>query len=80
MLFRILFFWLISWEGQTGVELPGSGSEFISCGRCWFRAARLAYGALYRRKGLSEAVVAHGVTNLCICVQVLAFDQWSLWS
>ncbi|MFN8610552.1 MAG: exosortase E/protease, VPEID-CTERM system [Vulcanimicrobiota bacterium] len=42
--------------------------------------AGLAYGALYRQGGLSECVLAHGLTNLCICIQVLAFNQWSLWS
>lgn len=41
--------------------------------------AGLAYGALYRRGGLSECILAHGVTNLCICVQVLTLNQWSLW-
>ena len=42
--------------------------------------AGLAYAQLVRRGGsLGEAVLAHGITNFCICVQVLALGHWSLW-
>jgi exosortase E/protease (VPEID-CTERM system) len=41
--------------------------------------AGLAYGLLYRKGGLSEATIAHGVTNFLISVQVLALGHWSLW-
>lgn len=41
--------------------------------------AGLAYGLLYRKGGLSECVIAHGVTNFAISVQVLALGHWSLW-
>jgi exosortase E/protease (VPEID-CTERM system) len=43
--------------------------------------AGLAYAWVTSRRGhLSDAVIAHGITNLCIVIQVLALDQWSLWS
>jgi exosortase E/protease (VPEID-CTERM system) len=35
--------------------------------------------ALYRRKELADAVVAHAVTNALIAVHVLATGAWSLW-
>ena len=41
--------------------------------------AGLAYGHLYRKGGLSECTIAHGVTNFLISVQVLALGHWSLW-
>jgi len=36
--------------------------------------------ALYRRKELSDAVVAHATTNALIAAHVLATGTWSLWS
>ncbi|MBT9586333.1 CAAX prenyl protease-related protein [bacterium] len=42
--------------------------------------AGLVYGQLVRKGGsLGEAVLAHGLTNLLICVQVLWLGHWSLW-
>lgn len=41
--------------------------------------AGLAYGHLYRKGGLSECTIAHGVTNFLISVQVLTLGHWSLW-
>ncbi|MBT9582602.1 exosortase E/protease, VPEID-CTERM system [bacterium] len=42
--------------------------------------AGLIYGQLVRKGGsLGEAVLAHGLTNLLICVQVLWLGHWSLW-
>ncbi len=42
--------------------------------------AGLAYGLATRsRAGLTDAVVAHGVTNLCLAVQVLVQGDWWLW-
>lgn len=37
-----------------------------------------AYAGSFRNK-LSDAVVAHAVTNLCIAVHVVAFQRWDLW-
>jgi exosortase E/protease (VPEID-CTERM system) len=43
--------------------------------------AGLAYALVTRHRGrLGDAVAAHGVTNLCLSIQVLALHQWSLWS
>ena len=41
--------------------------------------AGVAYALLYRKGGLSECTIAHGTTNFCISVQVLALNHWSLW-
>ena len=42
--------------------------------------AGLAYGwVATRRGGLSNAVVAHMLTNLLLAVQVLVLKQWGLW-
>jgi CAAX prenyl protease-like protein len=42
--------------------------------------AGMAYALAYRRRGeLSDAVVAHGVTNLLIAILVLTTGSWSLW-
>lgn len=44
-------------------------------------AAGLAYAWTYRRRGqLGDAVVAHGLTNGLIAIDVLATGAWSLWS
>ena len=43
--------------------------------------AGMAYALAYRRRGeLSDAVVAHGVTNALIAILVLTTGSWSLWS
>jgi len=36
--------------------------------------------ALYRRKQLADAVVAHMTTNFLISAYVLATHNWSLWA
>jgi len=42
--------------------------------------AGLAYGLVYHRRGeLTDAVVAHGVTNGLIAATVLITGAWSLW-
>ena len=41
--------------------------------------AGAAYGALYLRKGLGAAAVAHAVTNLALGVWVLLTGAWELW-
>lgn len=41
--------------------------------------AGLGYAWAARRGGLSSAVTAHAVTNLCIAAEVLWFDHWGLW-
>jgi CAAX prenyl protease-like protein len=43
--------------------------------------AGMAYaGALYRRKNLSDAVIAHITTNTLIAITVLTQDRWGLWT
>ena len=49
----------------------------------WFAGmlAGMCYAvALYRRKQLADAVVAHMTTNFLISVYVLATHNWSLWA
>jgi membrane protease YdiL (CAAX protease family) len=49
----------------------------------WLAAscAGVAYAALSVRTGrLSEAIVAHAVTNACIAVWVLGSGDWSHWN
>lgn len=42
--------------------------------------AGLAYGLVYKLRGsLLDAMVAHGVTNACISIQVLVLGHWYLW-
>ena len=48
----------------------------------WFAGtlAGMAYALAYRRRGeLTDAVVAHGVTNGLIAITVLTTGSWSLW-
>ncbi len=48
----------------------------------WLAAtlAGMVYAATTRtRGGLAAAILAHGITNLCIAVQVLGWQHWSLW-
>ncbi len=49
----------------------------------WFAGtlAGMAYAWAYHRRGeLTDAVVAHGVTNGLIAIAVLATGAWSLWA
>ena len=40
----------------------------------------MAYALAYHRRGeLTDAIVAHGVTNGLIAALVLANGTWSLW-
>jgi len=41
--------------------------------------AGLAYGALYLRRGLVSAIVAHATTNLVLGLWVLKTGQWQFW-
>jgi exosortase E/protease (VPEID-CTERM system) len=43
-------------------------------------AGMLYAGALYRRRELSDAVVAHATTNGLIATYVLATGSWSMWT
>jgi CAAX prenyl protease-like protein len=48
----------------------------------WFAGAvaGLAYGGVMIRRGrIGNAVVAHGMTNALIAVDVIAFQHWHLW-
>jgi len=49
----------------------------------WFAGtlAGMAYALAYRRRGeLTDAVLAHGVTNALIAITVLTTGSWSLWA
>ncbi len=68
---------------RTGwLALLGSSILFGLLHQDWLAAvlAGLAYGLLYRKGGLSECTIAHGVTNFAISIQVLTLGHWSLWS
>ena len=39
----------------------------------------IAYGALYLRRGLAAAIVAHATTNLVLGLWVLKTGQWQFW-
>jgi CAAX prenyl protease-like protein len=43
-------------------------------------AGMLYAGAMYRRRSLADAVLAHATTNALITASVLATGSWSLWS
>ena len=47
----------------------------------WLVAAicGVAYGALYLRRGLAAAIVAHVTTNLVLGLWVLKTGQWQFW-
>jgi exosortase E/protease (VPEID-CTERM system) len=48
----------------------------------WFAGALagMAYALAYRRRSeLTDAVLAHGVTNVLIAITVLSTEAWSLW-
>ena len=47
----------------------------------WLVAAicGIAYGALYLRRGLGAAIVAHVTTNLVLGLWVLKTGQWQFW-
>jgi exosortase E/protease (VPEID-CTERM system) len=48
---------------------------------CAGALAGIAYALAYRRRGeLTDAVLAHGVTNGLIAITVLSTGSWSLWS
>lgn len=66
----------------TAFSLVLSSLAFGALHQQWLAGtvAGLAYGLATRsRAGLTDAVVAHGVTNLCLAVQVLVQGDWWLW-
>lgn len=66
----------------TPLSLALSSLAFGALHQQWVAGtvAGLAYGfALRGRGGLTDAVVAHAITNLCISAQVLAQGDWWLW-
>ena len=73
-----LFFrkWLISFAGFWWMV----GLFAIEHDR-WLVAAicGIAYGALYRRRGLAAAIVAHATTNLVLGLWVIRTGQWQFW-
>jgi exosortase E/protease (VPEID-CTERM system) len=51
-------------------------------GNRWFAGtvAGVVYGLIYMRRGrIVEAILAHGVTNALLAVDVLAFHHWHQW-
>ncbi len=49
----------------------------------WFAGtlAGIAYGLAYYRRGkLMDSVIAHGITNALIAIQVCMLGDWNLWS
>ena len=73
-----LFFrkWLISFAGFWWMV----GLFAIEHDR-WLVAAicGMAYGALYLRRGLAAAIVAHATTNLVLGLWVIRTGQWQFW-
>ena len=75
----------ISLEGRLPISwlaLLGSSILFGLLHSTWIAGtlAGLAYGLVrYRSNSVMDAVIAHGVTNLCISVLVLCTGYWSLW-
>ncbi len=66
----------------TAFSLVLSSLAFGALHQQWLAGtlAGFAYGLATRsRSGLTDAVVAHGVTNLCLAVQVLTQGDWWLW-
>lgn len=66
----------------TPVSLLSSSLAFGLLHQEWLAGsvAGLAYGfAIWKRPGLTDAIIAHGVTNLCIAVQALVLGDWWLW-
>ena len=75
-------FTLVSARTWTPFALVASSLVFGVLHDRWFAAtcAGLAYATLSVRTGrLSEAIVAHAVTNACIAVWVLGNGDWSHW-
>lgn len=59
-----------------------SALAFGALHQAWFAGflAGLVYAYAYTSRGkLSDAIVAHAVTNLCIAVHVVARGRWDLW-
>lgn len=66
----------------TAFSLVLSSLAFGALHEQWLAGtlAGLAYGLATRsRAGLTDAIVAHGVTNLCLAAQVLIQGDWWLW-
>jgi CAAX prenyl protease-like protein len=66
----------------TWLSFLGSSLAFGLLHERWLAGivAGLLYAlALYRRKQLADAIVAHGVTNALLAVHVLVRAEWSLW-
>lgn len=66
----------------TPLSLVLSSLAFGALHQEWMAGtlAGVAYGLATRgRGGLTDAVVAHGLTNLCISLQVLIQGDWWLW-
>ena len=71
----------IPFTAVTALSIGLSSTAFgLLHGRQWFLGilAGLAYAGIMKRKGrLSDAIVAHAVTNLLLAIWVLASGDWS---
>ena len=66
----------------TWISWIGSSALFGAVHGRWLAGTLvgLLYAlALYRRRELMDAVVAHAITNALIAACVLATGQWGLW-
>lgn len=66
----------------TAASVLGSSLAFGCLHDAWF--AGLLAGTAYAyattiRGRLSDCIIAHAVTNLCIALHVILFDRWDLW-
>lgn len=72
----------VPYEKWSWVAVLGSSLVFAAFHQQWIGgfAAGVLYAYAQRRRGLlSDAIVAHGVTNALISAQVLGAGHWSLW-
>jgi CAAX prenyl protease-like protein len=66
----------------TALSFLGSSIAFGVLHGRWVAgilAGMIYAAAQYRRGEVSDAIVAHAVTNGLLAVWVLAFGQWSFW-
>ena len=72
----------VSYEQWTWPAVLGSSLLFAAFHQQWLGGfvAGVLYAYAQKRRGLlSDAIVAHAVTNALIAAQVLIAGHWSLW-
>lgn len=75
-------FWSVPMSSLTFSSVMLSSLAFGLLHQAWFAGflAGVAYAYAGKIRGqLTDAVVAHAVTNLCIAVHVVLFSRWDLW-